>query len=272
MQTQSWRNSRPVTRAGLAADLQALGVQPGSVVLVHSSLSRLGRVEGGAETAIAALVDAVSPGGTVLFPTLTGSERDGPACPPAMDVRGTPCWTGRIPEVARTRNDALRSLHPTHSVAAVGAGAARFTAGHESTHTPCDQHSPYYRLVDEAGLILLLGADQTSNTTLHCLEELAAVPYHLQAEPTDGSVVDTSGTRLVVSNRLHLWRWERDFPKIDEPLLHAAAMVVGKVGSAEARLIRADRLAAVLLPLLRADPLYLLSATARQAFQDSADS
>jgi aminoglycoside 3-N-acetyltransferase len=267
MSAQEWRSKPRITRTAMAADLRELGVRPGAVVLVHSSLSRLGFVEGGAEAAIAALIDAVTPGGTVLFPTLTGSERDGPAYPPYMDVRGTPCWTGRIPEVARFRSDAIRSLHPTHSVAAIGGDAARYTSGHERTMTPCDQHSPYYRLVDEAGLILLLGADQTSNTTLHCLEELAAVPYHLQPDFTDGVVVDETSTRIVVRNRLHLWRWERDFAKIDAPLLQAGAMVIGRVGQAEARLIRADQLAAILLPILRADPLYLLSTAAEQLYR-----
>ena len=267
MSAQEWRSRPRITRTGMTAALRELGVRPGTVVLVHSSLSRIGFVEGGAEAAIAALVAAVTPGGTVLFPTLTGSERDGPPCPPCMDVRGTPCWTGRIPEVARSRSDAIRSLHPTHSVTAIGVDAVRYTSGHEQTTTPCDERSPYYRLVGEAGLILLLGADQTSNTTLHCLEELAAVPYHLQPDITDGIVVDEASRRIVVRNRLHLWRWERDFAKIDAPLLHEAAMVIGRVGQAEARLIRADQLAAILLPLLRADPLYLLSAAAKQLFR-----
>jgi aminoglycoside 3-N-acetyltransferase len=267
MNPQDWRNSPHVSRTSLAADLRELGVSSGMVVLVHSSLSRLGFVQGGATAVIAALLDAVTPGGTLLFPTLTGSERDGPTCPPCMEVRRTPCWTGRIPEVARSRSDAMRSLHPTHSITAIGAGAVRYASGHEQTATPCDEHSPYYRLVNEAGQILLLGTDQTSNTTLHSLEELAAVPYHLQAGLTDGLVVDESGRRLVVRNRLHLWRWERDFAKIDAPLLHEGAMVVGRVGQADARLIRADRLAATLMPVLSADPLYLLSPEARQAFR-----
>lgn len=269
MNTMSWQNSPKMSRARLTRDLYALGIRPGECILVHSSLSRLGFVEGGAATVIDALVDAVTPSGTVLFPTLTGSERDGPSDPPFMDIRSTSCWTGRIPEAARFRPDARRSLHPTHSVTALGAGAARYTSGHESSATPCDEQSPYYRLMDEAGLILLLGTDQQSNTTLHCLEELAAVPYHLQPDITDGIVVDASARRFVVRNRLHLWRWERDFRKIDAQLLETEAMIVGRVGLAEARLLRADRLMITLLPVLQADPLYLLSATAREAFRAS---
>ena len=134
----SWQGQPRVTRHDLAADLRRLGLGSGDIVLVHSSLSRLGNVEGGADAVIRALLDVVAPDGTVLFPTLTGSERDGPDNPPVIDVRATPCWTGLIPDSARRWQGALRSLHPTHSVAALGAEAGHYTAGHEESATPCD--------------------------------------------------------------------------------------------------------------------------------------
>jgi aminoglycoside 3-N-acetyltransferase len=149
-------------------------------------------------------------------------------------------------------------LHPTHSIAAIGA-ASVYASGHERVKTPCDEGSPYYRLIARKGWILLLGATQESNTTLHCLEELANVPYHLQDDVTAGLVIDNAGTRHVVRNRLHRWKWKRDFPKIDRPLTERGVLRIGMVGLAEARLVRADRLAEVVLPLLRTDPLYLLA-------------
>ncbi|HEX2185190.1 MAG TPA: AAC(3) family N-acetyltransferase [Chloroflexota bacterium] len=167
-----------MARPRLAGDLSGLGLRAGDTVLVHASLSRLGHVVGGAEAVIDTLLDVVGAAGTVLFPTLTGSEHDGLDRPPGMDVRVTPCWTGRIPETARQRPGAQRSLHPTHSVAALGAAAEAYARGHEGGASPCDEQSPYSRLIGEAGLILLLGGvTQQSNTTLHCLEELAGVPY-----------------------------------------------------------------------------------------------
>ena len=267
-ETREWQSQTPVTRQEIAADLRRIGLRPGDVVLVHSSLSRLGNVQGGAEAAVDALLDAAAPSGTVLFPTLTGSERDGPDCPPIMDVRETSCvrWVGRIPEVARRRPDVVRSLHPTHSISAIGPAAERYAAGHDQTATPCDERSPYVRLIQEGGWILLLGCDHESNTSLHCLEELAGVPYHLQAGWTDGVVVDRHGRRATVRNRLHLWRWHRLFSRVDEPLEAAAAQVRGRVGLAEARLTRADRFAQCLLPILRADPLHLLHPDVRQEY------
>jgi aminoglycoside 3-N-acetyltransferase len=261
-----WRAQPVIDAAGLATDLRRLGLPSGSTVLVHASLSRLGHVLHGAEAAIDALLEVVRPGGTLLFPTLTGSEADGPSAPPSIDIRVTPCWTGRIPETARRRADAQRSLHPTHSIAALGSQAERYVTGHERSATPCDEQSPYFHLIDDQGFILLLGATHESNTTLHCLEELAGVPYHLQPELTACSVVDAAGRQHIVRNHLHLWRWERDFAKVDAPLRRAGALVSGKVGQADAHLIQARQLADVVLPTLRNDPLYLLSRTARGAF------
>lgn len=255
------------TRERLVRDFRALGLRDGDVVLVHSSLSGLGWVEGGAETVIDTLVDAVGPTGAVLFPTLTGTEEDGPAQPPVTELATTPCWTGRIPETARRRPEAVRSVHPTHSVSAIGARAADFATGHESSHTPCDAHSPYVRLMEEGGKLLLLGGvTHESNTSLHALEEMADVPYHLQDEETDGVVILPDGQRVVVRNRLHLWRWEREFSKVGPYLEQAGASVSGPVGQSTSNLVSASGLRDVVLPLLREDPLFLLSAKARDEF------
>jgi len=243
----------------IAAGLRELGLAPGDAVLVHSSLSGLGWVEGGAAAVIEPLVDVVSPGGTVLFPTLTGTEDDGPAHPPVMDARTSSCWTGRIPRTALGWPGAVRSLHPTHSVTAIGAEAGSLVEGHERVSTPCGPGSPYVRLMERGGKILLLGGvTQASNTSLHALEELAGVPYHLQPEMTTGIVIDAEGRRHEVVNQLHLWGWARDFPRAQPVLERHGAAVTRPVGVSMATLIDAGAMRRILLPLLRDDPLFLL--------------
>ena len=79
-----------VTKATVVEGLRRLGLGPGDVVLVHSSLSSLGVVLGGAEAVVDALLEAVSPGGTVMVPTLTGSPLDR-LRPPVFDPQRTPC-------------------------------------------------------------------------------------------------------------------------------------------------------------------------------------
>lgn len=250
----------------LTNGLNDLGLTNGDVVLVHSSMKGLGHIDGGPNAVIDALLHAVGPRGTVLFPTLTGAMADLPENPPKIDLATTPCWTGLIPETARQRPGAVRSLHPTHSVVALGANQERWTAGHELGHSPCDEASPYFHLMEQGGKILLLGGvDHDSNTSLHCIEEIAAVPYHLQDDVTHGTVRLPDGEIVTVSNQLHLWRNRyshlnllRNFNVVAQPLLAAGYQTFATIGETGSTLIDARGMREVLLPILAKDPLFLL--------------
>jgi aminoglycoside 3-N-acetyltransferase len=244
----------------LIRDFKTLGIQSGDLLLVHSSLSTLGWVEGGAETVIRALLETLGPEGTLAVPTLTGSEQDGPNSPPQFDARETPCWTGRIPETLRDWKDAHRSAHPTHSVAAVGAKAKALTEGHEDAETPCGLNSPYDKLVSGGGKILLLGVDHRCNTAFHHIEELAQRPYHLQAVPTLVNFKDETGRCLTRTMRLHAWGTPRDFNRVETDLISAGAEAVGKVGQATARLLDAGKMVRTVLAGMVSDPNILLAA------------
>lgn len=258
---------RVLTHDGIVGALRALGLGPGMIVLVHSSLRSLGWVEGGADAVIDALITAVSPGGTLLVPTLTGTRQDSPAHPPVFDAATSASWTGRIPETVRRRAGARRSRHPTHSVAGLGPATDEMIGGHEYRATPCASDSPYGRLASMGGLILLLGVTHVSNTSLHMVEEMAGVPYHLQRRRARARVRRDDGTWESIMTALHLWRWGRDFPKVEPLLEDAGAQYTGPVGAATARLVDARAMRDRLVPLLRDDPLFLLSERARAAYR-----
>jgi aminoglycoside 3-N-acetyltransferase len=118
--------------AALAADLRALGVLPGATLVVHSSFKSLGAVPGGIETVIQGLLLAIGKDGTLLMPALSATLRT----PAIFDVLATPARVGAIPEFFRTRPGTLRSLHPTHSVCAVGQQARALLAEHLLACTP----------------------------------------------------------------------------------------------------------------------------------------
>lgn len=252
----------------VAADLRRLCLARYPAVLVHASFRGLAATGGSPAMVVDALVQAAGDGTTLLFPTFTYSPQHGPQHPPEMDVATTPCCTGAIPEASRHVPGGVRSLHPTHSVTALsGPRPAWWVAGHERGDSPCDRHSPFSRLVTEGGLILLLGGvTSDSNTTLHHLEELAGVPYHLQPDATLGVVRTRSGEAVTVANRLHQWGWERDFRRPDAQLLASGVMTQARVGGGGAVLIEASRLCDELLPVLHRDPLYLLTGQARERF------
>ena len=59
----------PYNSCDLTCDLRRLGVEAGDILFVHSSFKSLGPVEGGAESVIQALEDALGPEGLLLMPS-----------------------------------------------------------------------------------------------------------------------------------------------------------------------------------------------------------
>jgi aminoglycoside 3-N-acetyltransferase len=250
---------REQTKAEIVKGLRELGVAPSASVMVHSSLRSFGWVEDGADTVIDALVECVAPSGNVLVPTITGTREHSRENPPRFDVRATPCWTGAIPETLRKRADALRSLHPTHSVAVVGADKERLTAGHDLADTPCGKGTPYYRLAEMGGFVVLFGVDLECVTLFHTAEELAGVPYHLQPELVDAEIIDYSGRRHILRTRIHKWGDARNFSVMEEKFVRAGVIRYGRVLESRVRIIQAMPLIELTLAELHRNPQYLLA-------------
>jgi aminoglycoside 3-N-acetyltransferase len=247
-----------VTRQQLRVDLARLGVHPADILLVHTSLSSLGYVRGGADTVIDALLDAVGPGGTVMFPTLTGSSSLGPHCPPRFDPRTDPCWTGKIPDAAWHRPNAVRSLHPTHSVAAIGPHARQLTDAHELAGWPCGPGTPYYKHADLDGRILLIGCDLSVATTLHGVEEELNLAYHLQPIPVRATILAPAGP-ISLTTRIHLYGPERCFPRLEPLLIQSGVLIIGRIAAATSRLIDAAAMLRIARRAAQQNPEFFLS-------------
>jgi len=163
---------RPVlTRADILAALRDVGLPASQVVMAHTSLSRFGYVEGGPDTVIDALVEAVGPDGTLVMPTLSCSW----AGRPAFDPDATPARIGLIPNVFRRRPGVRRSPHPTHSVAALGPKAEAITRHHPPDEPVFSDAGAFGRLYALDAWILML-APLEANTSMHMGEERAGVP------------------------------------------------------------------------------------------------
>jgi aminoglycoside 3-N-acetyltransferase len=165
----------------LARELRRFGVREAGVLLVHSSLSSLGFVRGGASTVVDALFQALGPKGTLVMPTHSWDRAA--AGDFTFDVVVTPSCVGRITEVFRVMPGVTRSLHPTHSVAAAGPRAKYLTQGHEDASTPCGDGTPYAKLINERSQILFLGTTLEQNTMLHTVETFCGLPYLMRRTP-----------------------------------------------------------------------------------------
>jgi len=247
-----------LTRRAIAEGFRALGLNAGDVVLMHASLSSFGNVDGGADAVIDGLLDVLGPEGTLVTPTLTGSRDLSPANPPHVDLRTTPCWTGRIPETLRQRPEAVRSTHPTHSCAAIGPRADSLTQDHPISPTPCGAMSPYFRVALAGGTIAMASCTLDVCTTCHTVEELANVPYHLQPDVAYGSCIDRYGNHVETPVRLHSYGGPaRDFPVLQPLLIERGLMRLGAIGPSTIRLINAMGLIETALEKVRFDPYYL---------------
>jgi len=178
-----------VGRTQLARELASLGARPGAVLLVHCRMSVLGRVIGGAETVVRALLDAVEPDGTLVayLGWADGPPDDLDALPPPereLVLREQPVYDpavgrarrdhGRLAEALRTWPGAVRSGHPEAGVAAVGRDAAAIALPHplDDAYGP---GTPYARVVEHGGQVVLLGAPLDTVTLVHHAEAVARV-------------------------------------------------------------------------------------------------
>ena len=90
-----------------------------TIVMVHSSLGRVGWTQGGPLTVIAALLEVLGPRGTLVMPAESPQLAD-PTNAAVFDPLTTPTTMGAIPEAFRSYPGTLRSNHPLGSVCANG--------------------------------------------------------------------------------------------------------------------------------------------------------
>jgi aminoglycoside 3-N-acetyltransferase len=231
-----------VTRDTVCTQLRALGVTPGETLLVHSSLSSLGWVCGGALAVVQGLLDVLGPEGTLVVPTQTGDLSDPalwsrPPVPeewwktiraamPAYDPLVTPSrGVGVIPETVRTWPGSSRSAHPQTSFAAIGPHARTILDGH-APDCRLGEKSPLARLEAMGARVLLLGAGYGTCTSFHLAEYRIPAPRVRVGRP------GPAGWEVVTEVAISSDRFDelgRDFER-------DRTVVRGKVGAAGVRL------------------------------------
>lgn len=226
--------------------LRDLGVQPGSVLLVHTAFSKVRPVEGGPQGLILALTDVIGAAGTLVMPSMSDDD-DHP-----FDATTTPCrGMGIVADTFRRLPGVLRGNSP-HAFSAQGPAAAAIVAP-QPVRIPHGLDSPVGRVRDLDGWILLLGVGHDGNTTVHLAEALAGVRYR---RPKHATVLRSGEPVRVDYGEID--HCCQRFALVDEWLDAARLQRRGIVGHAEARLVRSRALVEVVTAQLRSNETVFL--------------
>jgi aminoglycoside N3'-acetyltransferase len=185
-----------------------LNLRSGDLVYVHSGMDGL-NLSFPFYRILFLIRDVIGPAGTVLFPSYPNHRissyeylRQGKV----FDVRRTPSYTGILTEFARRQSGAVRSLHPTKSVCAIGPAGEQITATHQLSPYPYDTCSPYYKLIEGGGKIVGLGATTNYISFGYCVDDALKEKFPVQVyhdEIFDAPCINYQGERVTVRTYAH---------------------------------------------------------------------
>lgn len=242
----------------LVDTLRDLGIRPSDTVFAHTSFARFQGFTGRPSEVIKALQTAVGEEGNLLMPTMPfgGSALEYVQSGRLTDIARTPSQMGLLTEVFRRLPGVTRSIHPTHPIAAWGGRATELTADHYQALTPCGKRSPFDRLLEVDGKILLAGVDIRILTIFHYAEEelepeMPFSPFtkewfDLETRGADGKIYPTR-TRLfdpIIGAR-------REYRIMVEPLRRNGFWHEGTVGRLKLTVLSAREVLATLRSMAR---------------------
>ena len=250
-------------------DLLEIGLVSGDTVIVHSSLSSMGNVEGGAETVIAALMEVIGPEGTLMFPAFT--YKSAYLGEPFVHDE-TPVCVGLIPETFRKWPGVIRSVHPSHSVSAIGRLAYELTKDHALDETPMGLNSPYRRLAEHKAKILMLGCSLNTMSYMHALEEEAEAEYCLTPNYVEYTITDDKGVRYTKKYRKHNFRRPTEtikqcYARLINILTPESDYIARKIHGATSYLVDAVALHDKALLKFKESPYYFVDAPGHENHQ-----
>lgn len=233
-----------------------LGLRPGDVVLMHSSMSAL-KTTLTPEEFLQEIMAVLGDEGTLLLPGLSYDVVS--YLTPYFSVNQTPPTVGLLPRTFWRMDDVVRSIHPTHSVLAWGKLAQEITKDHLKDTTPVGPNSPIMKLPEQQGKILFIGDILHTATFMHGVEEEAKVPYGMAAQPIDYEITPPDGNTF-----MRQWYprdfsdWKQEYQRMTE-ILSAPDIQNGPVGKANSYLVDAAALREHSLTALQDDPYFFVT-------------
>lgn len=235
--------------AQLEKELRDMGIKEKDSLLVHSSLSKIGFVEGGAQTVVEALLKVIGEQGHLLMPNSPNDsfQLDYIKSLSCFDVKESSSKLGSITEHHRLHPKSVRSWHPTEPVSCIGPEAAYFVGEHFGQITPYNEKSPFYRVAERNGKILMIGVTlDNAGTNLHTLEDAVKDFTFPVYHPTvfEVKIKAPNGDSHTVKTKVHNPEWSKK-RKCDEliPLfVKEGVLQHTKLGNASCLLIDAQKM------------------------------
>lgn len=223
-----------MNKQDIASGLRKLGLTAGDKVLLHSSLSSLGEVEGGPDAVVDAFLEVLGREGTLLVPVFGA--------------------LGVLTETVKKRPGAVISSAPVGTLAALGRDAETLLRDHWQADTAHGRGTPFTKLADMGGYVCLLGVDQDRNTSLHSVEALLQLPYL-----SDETCTFTSPDGKNVTKTYKYYPGpHRNFIGLDRFFREAGIMKTRRIGSAQVRLMKSADMLRTALELGKKDPAFAL--------------
>ncbi|QTL99078.1 aminoglycoside N(3)-acetyltransferase [Iocasia frigidifontis] len=220
------------TKADIINYFSLLGINSKGTLLVHSSMKSIGDVDGGAETVIDAFVEYMKQG-LLIFPTHSWGKDN--LVNDIYDPLTEPSCVGILSNIFMKKTGVVRSLHPTHSIAARGKDALEYIQGEERFNTPCPRGGCWGRLYDRKAQILFLGCSLKTNTFIHSVEEWCCVPNRLANKSKRIKIINPYGNDYHVDLYGHQSTYgdvSRNYDKLRDVLLYKGIAVKGLIGDA----------------------------------------
>lgn len=242
-----------LTKSGIIDALRNAGVDRSKDLLVHSSLSALGFVEGGPAAVVEALIEYLDDTATLLMPTSPVVTLQAKHDLEEFNLEHTPSKMGAITEVFRTGYAHARSAHPLEPVAARGPKAVEYCRGHHTEGTAYGTQSPWAKHMEWGGQILYIGTTLiNSGTSLHAVEDAIGwkefkFPVYLEQSRAFG--VRNGGRSVQVITKVHNPEMsvKRECDGLIPLLENQEALTKVKIGEADCLLVDAAKMKSILL-------------------------
>lgn len=242
-----------LSKQELVDAFERLSLPSGGLLMVHSALSSIGSVDGSASTVVEALMEVLGSDGTLVAPAFTYHLANDEAF--IFDSDNTSSGSGAISEAVRKLPNALRSIHPRHSITAVGPLAKEIV--NAGTGSAWELDSPMGQVIQRDGMVLMLGVSYLHLTLGHVVEVDINVPYRTEMI-AERRMRLPNGSLVPLKKKVHPpVDWidpKNDFNRLGQGLEDRGLVSIGQVGNAITRLLRAKDVLEIGREMYQDDP------------------